>query len=64
MAYSYIGAKPGDRRSWFLGTGSGCGECRRRFWPSFTQQRKRIVPIHDYSGGICDGSLTSTVDLT
>lgn len=47
----------------YSGTGSGCGYCKRRFWPSPTQQRKRIVPIHDMPGGVCDGSLEPTVDF-
>lgn len=51
------------RRSWFRGPGSGCSDCRRRFWPSPTQARKRLVPIHDSPGGVCDGSLTPTVDF-
>jgi hypothetical protein len=42
--------------------GAGCSCCGRRFWPSPTQQRKRLVPVHDSPGGICDGSLTETVD--
>lgn len=61
---AYIRAIPGDRMSRYRGSGSGCGECQRRFWPSFTQGRKRTVPIHDSVGGICDGSLTPTVDFT
>lgn len=47
----------------YSGAGAGCGYCKRRFWPSPTQQRKRIVPIHDMPGGVCDGSLTTTVDF-
>lgn len=63
MTSRYIRAIPGDRMSWFQGAGSGCGECGRRFWPSLTQGRKRTVPIHDSSGGICDGSITPTTDF-
>lgn len=63
MSTRYIGAVLGDRRSWFRGVGSGCGECGRRFWPSLTQGRKKTVPIHDSAGGVCDGSITPTVDF-
>lgn len=64
MPSPYIRAIPGDRMSRYRGVGSGCGECGRRFWPSFTQGRKRTVPIHDSTGGVCDGSITPTVDFT
>jgi hypothetical protein len=47
----------------YTGPGSGCPECKRRFWPSPTQQRKPVVPIHDSPGGIYDGSLTETRDF-
>lgn len=60
----YIGAAPDvNRGAGAWGIGSGCGECGRRFWPSLTQGRKKTVPIHDHIGGICDGSLTLTVDF-
>lgn len=42
----------------------GCEICRRRFWPTTTQEGKPVVPIHDWAGGICDGALTATVELT
>lgn len=41
----------------------GCSVCGRQFWPKPTQAVKNRVPIHDFYGGPCDGSICPPVIL-